>query len=199
MVVYGARGMARREQAYALLAAAARRCWGMDALPEIRREEQGKPYFPLAPQRQFNLSHSGSLVLCALDSQPVGVDIQAVKCWREGLPGRVCSGKELAWLEGRADRWTAFTLLWAMKESRVKFTGAGLRTRISSIAVPLPRTEESLFQLDGLWFRIYRGEDWQGAVCGLTPPPEEIFWLDGLWENSPFTSGENPAIITERQ
>ena len=183
MVVYGARDLTRRDQARAVLAAAVRAGWGMEELPEIRREAQGKPYFPQAPRRQFNLSHSGALVLCALDSRPVGADIQIVKRWREGLPRRVCSGAELAWLEGQADRWRAFTLLWAMKESRVKYTGSGLRRQISSITVPLPRAGESLWELEGLWFRGYEGEDWMGAVCGLAPPPRDIVWLPGPWEN----------------
>ena len=199
MVVYGAREVTRREQAYDLLAAAAHIRWGWEHLPEIRRSQQGKPYFPAQPRRHFNLSHSGSLALCALDDRPVGVDIQVVKVWRERLPQRVCSEKELAWLEEQGAGWEAFTLLWALKESLAKYTGAGLREKISAISVPLPRRGESLYLWEGLWFRSYRGEGWRGAACGLTRPQAEICWLERPWENSPFTSGENPAIITERQ
>ncbi len=40
--------------------------------------QRGKPYFP-SPRCQFNLSHSGTLALCALSDRPVGVDIQMVR------------------------------------------------------------------------------------------------------------------------
>ncbi len=180
-MVYGAEGLERREQAYELLSQSVRLTWGLDPLPEIQRAEEGKPYFPQNPGREFNLSHSGSLALCALDRKPVGVDIQVVKQWRPGLPARVCSPEELAWLEGeRRELWPAFTTLWAMKESRVKCTGRGIRERLSGIRVPIPRAGVSLYTLDGMWFRIYEGEGWRGAACGFAPPPETIEWLGRL-------------------
>ena len=179
MVVYGTESLERREQAYELLAQGVRLVWGLDPLPEIQRAEGGKPYFPREPGREFNLSHSGSLALCALDSRPVGVDIQVVKQWRTGLPSRVCAPEELAWLEGEREPWPAFTTLWAMKESRVKYTGRGLRELLSGIRVPIPKDGVSLYALDGIWFRLYWGEGWRGAACGAVPPPEEITWLTG--------------------
>lgn len=176
-MVYGAKGLQRREQAYELLAQGVRLTWGLDPLPEIRRAEEGKPYFPQNPGLEFNLSHSGSLTLCALDRRAVGVDIQVVKQWRPGLPGRVCSAEELEWLGGERELWPAFTTLWAMKECRVKCTGRGIRERLSGIRVPIPKAGVTLYTLDGMWFRIYRGEGWRGAACGFDPPPEEVVWL----------------------
>ena len=176
MVIYGAEDLERREQAYELLARSVRLAWGLEPMPALRRAEGGKPCFADLPGLEFNLSHSGSLALCALDRRPVGVDIQVVKQWRPGLPGRVCAPEELAWLEGRGDLWSAFALLWALKESRVKESGRGLTSPISAISIPLPA--EGPVQLDGLWFRSYRGEGWAGAVCGHSPPPDAIIWLD---------------------
>lgn len=174
MVIYGAEGLTTRSQARELLALAAAEHWDLAPLPEICRLEKGKPYFPAAPQRQFNLSHSGELALCALDGSPVGVDIQMVKNWRSTLPQRVCSAGELKWLEEQADSRLAFAALWALKESRVKESGQGLTIPIREIRIPLPRPEPQ--QLDGLWFAVYHGENWAGAVCGHTPPPSSILW-----------------------
>ena len=88
------------------------------------------------------------------------------------------TGALLWWAaEPGAGYWARFTLLWALKESRAKQSGAGLRGAISQIPVPLPEGGERLFQLDGLWFRCYQGEGWRGAVCALAPPPEDIVWL----------------------
>ena len=177
MVVYGTRELSCRAHAYLLLEQAALAHWGMDGLPPIGRAPEGKPFFPGLSRREFNLSHSGALALCALDADPVGVDIQTVRSWRAGLPRRVCSAAELAWLEKEAELWSGFALLWALKESRVKCTGRGLREKLSGIRVPLPEGGKTLYRLDGMWFRIYGGEGWRGAACGFSPPPEEISWL----------------------
>lgn len=174
MDIYALRNLQRREQAYDLLALAARESWGWTALPTLEREE--KPRFPAFPDRHFNLSHSGTLALCALDDAPVGVDIQVVKQWRPGLPARTCSQRELAWLERRGGSWENFTLLWAMKEARVKWDGSGLTRPIREISVPLPEGDENLLLWDGLWFRTYPGDGWAAAVCSRNPPPEAIRW-----------------------
>jgi len=176
MEVYATQQLQRREQAYDLLALAVRESWGWDALPRLARPPKGKPYFSDCPGRHFNLSHSGSLALCALDDAPVGADIQIVKRWRPGLPGRTCSERELAWLEEQGGGWEAFALLWAMKEARVKWDGSGLTRPIREISVPLPERDEHLLQWDGLWFRTWTGPDWAAAVCGLKPPPEDVRW-----------------------
>ena len=126
---------------------------------------------------EFNLTHSGSLALCALSREPVGVDIQLVKSWRSGLPRRVCSDQELDWVEQGTDRWERFSQLWALKECLVKLHGTGLTRPISGIRVPLPETDGSLLEQDGIWFRTYCGEGWRGAACGLEKPPESIRWI----------------------
>lgn len=177
MVIYGTVGLAARGQAYDLLARAAAEHWGLGNLPETIRSERGKPFFSGVVGREFNLSHSGDVALCALDENPVGVDVQKVKMWRDSLPRRTCSPEELAWLDRGEDFWTRFAQLWALKECRSKYTGMGLTRPISAIRVPLPRDGENLLELDGLWFRCYGGPDWQGAACGQTPPPKDIRWV----------------------
>lgn len=159
--------------AWELLARCARKVWGLDPLPAAARSEQGKPCFPACPQYHFNLSHSGPYSLCALSDSPVGVDVQIVKDnWNPRLPARVCAPEQLTWLEQQPDPNRAFTLLWCLKEARVKYTGAGLRENIRGICVPLPVPGQTLYRLDGLWFRIYEGEDYFAAVCGEEVPPE---------------------------
>lgn len=178
MVIYATDKMEHREQAYDLLAQVAGAHWGWDALPAMERTPNGKPFFPDFQECHFNLSHSGNFALCALDDAPVGVDIQIIKDnWREGLPKRVCSPRELEWLEGQSHRWEAFALLWALKESRVKYEGTGLGAGVREISVPLPCGGETLYCHEGLWFRIYTGDGWKAAACGEQEPPEELIWV----------------------
>lgn len=177
MVLYGAEGLTQRRQAYELLRLAAEEQWGLSTLPQIQRGGRGKPCFAGAEGRHFNLSHSGALALCALDGAPVGADIQVVKTWRPGLPARVCSGAELDWLGQGEEFWPRFTLLWTLKECRVKYSGEGLTRKISGIRVPLPERLDEPCRLEGLWFRTYEGAGWRGAVCGETLPPDAIRWV----------------------
>lgn len=177
MQLYGTRNLTLRSQAYGLLERGAATHWGLSPLPPILRTSQGKPFFADFPEFQFNLSHSGSLALCALDQAPVGVDIQIIKQWRPTLPARTCSPEELHWLNTSGDFWSQFTLLWALKECRVKQSGTGLSQTIAKINVPLPQKGIDLYQLDALWFRVYSGEGWRAAACGLCPPPVEITWI----------------------
>lgn len=174
MVIYSARGLTSRAQARELLTLAVQEVWGLSSLPEIARHSGGKPFFREREDLHFNLSHSGDLALCALDCSSVGVDVQIVKEWRTGLPKRVCSPTELAWLEGQPELWPSFTSLWTLKEARVKENGQGLTTTIRDISVPLPVEEPVWF--DNLWFRTYSGPDWKAAVCGHYEPPPKIMW-----------------------
>lgn len=176
MVIYGADSLADRRQAYSLLSLAAAEQWHLRELPALERTARGKPFFPNAPGKEFNLSHSGPLALCALDQRPVGVDIQTVKVHRPGLPQKVCSEAELSWLSQGPEPWERFTVLWALKEAKVKHAGTGLTYPISRIQVPLPVAGEALMRLDSLWFRVYSGNGWYGAVCGETQPPDAILW-----------------------
>ena len=150
--------------AYELLADLARRVWQLDPLPPLERLPGGKPCLPAMPGRQFNVSHSGDLSLCALSVRPVGADIERIRPRREKLPAYVCSAAELEWYARRGSRWEDFYILWTMKEARVKCTGEGLRIRPRDIAVPLPEGEPVL-ERDGFRYTLLAGEGWRGAVC----------------------------------
>ena len=177
MVVFGTSCTNARRRAYDLLAMAVQTEWGLPQLPSIARRDGGKPYFPDHPELEFNLSHSGELILCALDLAPVGVDIQMVKAMRPGLPARVCSPQEQRWLEEQPDLWRGVAQLWAMKEAHVKYTGTGLTRSISSIPTPLLSSGQTHGTVEGLYVQIYSGEGWMGACCGTHAPPSQITWV----------------------
>ena len=154
-----------RKDAYALLSHAVRRRWKLDNLPVIARSEGGKPYFPAFPQYQFNLSHSGSLALCALDEESIGTDIEVIRPHHPRLDQRICSEEELVWLSTQEDKTAALCHLWVRKEALVKQQGIGLTVPLRSIRVPLPPDS----RLDGLYFHSIHTPDWCACACTHSP------------------------------
>lgn len=70
-------------------------------------QEYGKPCIPDLPDAHFNISHSGRWVICAFDSQPIGIDIEkrnrsALRSPSASFQNRV--QRPFSKRQGRADR-----------------------------------------------------------------------------------------------
>lgn len=109
--------------------------YGLAELPTIQTGKKGKPFFPDHPDVHFNLSHCITAVACALDSAPVGVDVQEIRPLRDkhclSVPSvyRVLSEKERTWVEAgktSAEQDRRFTAVWTCKEAYGKALGDGL-------------------------------------------------------------------------
>ena len=161
--IYGAGGADGRRLTRPLLEAAVRLYWGWAVLPSIERSPRGKPFFPGPEGRHFSLSHSGGLALCALSDGPVGVDIEAVRPRRAGLPRRLLSQEELSRFDGS---WEDFYRIWTLKESWCKREDTPLYPP-RGVESPPPCPHKS-----------YTGEGWRAAVCCHGAPPENIIWLE---------------------
>ncbi len=90
-------------------------CYAGIPLPEISKTDRGKPFFPELPDLFFSLSHSGSLVLCAVGDSPCGADVQEPRVLSDRLLRRCFSPEELAAADPAA--------LWCLKESFIKMNG----------------------------------------------------------------------------
>lgn len=105
----------------------------------------GKPYLVHPKDIQFNLSHHGKWVICAVDELNVGCDLMTVE-----VPGRdkdqrrfielmrpSLSVKEyenlVALSESPRDQLLTFFLYWMMKESYLKCSGIGLVDHLNQI------------------------------------------------------------------
>lgn len=120
----------------------------MTGIADIRFEynEHGKPSIIGHPDVHFNMSHCRCAVACAVDSVPVGIDIECTGRYKDSLARYTCSDAELAWIEegemelrnygitedngGRDER---FTVLWTKKEALLKLIGTGITSDIKNI------------------------------------------------------------------
>jgi 4'-phosphopantetheinyl transferase len=95
----------------------------------------GKPYAAGIPSFHFNISHSGRWIVCAVDCEPVGIDIEKIEPVDYEIAKYYFSTEEVRFLmekEGN-ERISYFYDLWTMKESYVKHAGMGLSVPISEI------------------------------------------------------------------
>lgn len=97
----------------------------------IERGEHGKPYIKEYSEFHYSLSHSGEWVICAVDKESVGADIQEIKPCTFRLAKRFYSKEEssrlIAMQEGDKDKAIGmFYDMWSAKESVAKLTGIGI-------------------------------------------------------------------------
>ena len=118
--------------------------WGWRSLPEIRREDGGKPFFPAHPEVCFNLSHSHGGAACALHNQPVGIDMEKLR----PAPKRLANDME--------DE--AFFRLWTAKEASIKRRGLGFGALLRPVEVD-PRCQCLEGLLDGWVVTVCPSED----------------------------------------
>lgn len=158
-----------------LLLMAALRDMGLPAEPlAISSGGAGKPEIAGGPE--FSLSHSGERVLCALSDRTVGADLQQLRPYNPALARRYFTAEEVIWLEKQRDQDQAFTLLWSLKESYLKFLGCGIAGgHLDSFTVRI--APEGRAHIDGsgmkLWYAVHTG--YVMAVCSdAYPQPEAI-------------------------
>lgn len=105
---------------------------------QIETGLNGKPYAKDI-QMYFSISHSTQLVVCAVDSKPVGIDVEKIKRVNLSIAKRICTDDDLVFLFGKMpeesdysdnenkDILLRFFKLWTAKEAYVKMKGSGIR------------------------------------------------------------------------
>lgn len=113
--------------------------YSLDA-PEFYTDEKGKPHIK-GDKVHFSISHSGEYVACAVDSSPVGIDIERIRTVTLSLIKRVCTEEELQYVLGGNDAQNVdcevclrFLHLWCAKEAYLKYTGEGLAGGLKSLS-----------------------------------------------------------------
>jgi 4'-phosphopantetheinyl transferase len=155
---------------------------------DFRYGPAGKPTLsaPAAgPGVEFNLTHSGGLMLCAVTCDGnVGVDVERVRPVPDGLAESVLSPRELAVFRAlpRDQRQPAFFCAWTGKEAYLKGRGEGLSRAVDRIDVslapfeparPLRITDDSPGAAGWSLRRLAPARGYTAAVarCGATQHP----------------------------
>lgn len=104
------------------------------------KNEWGKPRLA-SNAVDFSLSHAGTFCVCALDSSPLGVDVELPRI-SMAVAARCFHPDEAAFLQTLPEeaQKDALLRLWTAKESYLKYLGRGLRVPLDSFCVRLDET-----------------------------------------------------------
>lgn len=127
--------------------------------------ENGKPFAENADV-QFNISHSGNIVVCAVDERPVGIDVEQIRHIDLKISKRIYTDEELCYLFGFCpsdDDFKAspdegmllrFFELWTAKEANLKYTGTGITENLKTLSVNPEKIQKEYF--DDYVITIYK-------------------------------------------
>ena len=118
---------------YLLLMEGLRNEYGITEPPVFEYLEGGKPVIKGHHEIHFNFSHSGKVALCAIDSQPVGADVETPRKITPSLIAYTMNDAEQALIASAPESLTAFLALWTKKEAVLKLTGEGIRNDLKSV------------------------------------------------------------------
>lgn len=138
----------------------------------------GKPFWTNHPEIEFNLSHSGDMVLCALGNMPVGVDIQKQRSIKESLVRRVLSSEEEEMYRLSSDPKDFFYQVWALKESLLKWSGQGITTCLKKISCYPYGRQIHTNQSDCYPFLLSSPTGYQAAFCSSINHKPTLYPID---------------------
>lgn len=97
---------------------------------EVILNEHEKPYLKEYEDIFFNLSHSGNVAICAISDRELGADVQQLKTFSDSLIKRAFDEREISYIESTykeaSEKSRAYTKLWTIKESVMKYYSSGL-------------------------------------------------------------------------
>lgn len=106
---------------------------GIDAT--VERLASGQPVLKNS-DLYVSISHCQELVACAISHAPIGIDAEQIRPVKPGMPERVCTAEELAWMQDSQER---FFEIWTAKEAYFKMLGTGITDLRSVNILTLPR------------------------------------------------------------
>lgn len=150
---------------------------------EIKTDKYGKPLLCNQEHIHFNLSHTKNKIVVAVDSEPIGIDVEFKQAVNQMNISRYYFTKKemekLAILDGRA-ALDYFFRLWVLKESFLKANGKGLYMSMKSIDFSTFELKCNNIMLDENWIRFYDSDSqYAMGVCSknkiMQPPSITTF------------------------
>lgn len=155
------------QEAWRFLGEILERQYGMPTNSEsFARDDFGKPYLIHYPQVHFNISHCEEMVSCVVGTTQVGIDIERIRPFPNGVMKKVCSLQEQESIHLAVNAQKQFFKLWTLKESYIKAVGKGLQLPMKCVVFNY--TEDGRIesnQEDYVFRQIVMDEQYIVSVC----------------------------------
>ena len=96
---------------------------------EFASSEKGKP-FAKNVDANFNVSHSGDYVVCAVSDKEIGIDIEKIRAINPHVAERFATPVEIEHINSTPN---GLFEIWVLKEAYFKCTGSGLGKDVKSV------------------------------------------------------------------
>jgi 4'-phosphopantetheinyl transferase len=104
-------------------------------LKNLDYTEFNRPYIPQS-QFDFNISHSGELVVCAWsDTHVIGVDIELIQPVEVEDFSYILNTVDRHRINNSIDRYSTFFKIWSAKEAMLKADGCGLIDKLDQLEI----------------------------------------------------------------
>ena len=134
---------------------------GPTLIHQLQYTSFGRPFLP--GKIDFNISHSGEYIVCALSNQcRVGIDIEKIR--PVNLPDFHSQMTDAEWatVNKSADPLLAFYYYWTRKEAAIKAHGHGLSLPLKEVVIG-----EGEIIMEGVAWPLYEIELADGYICHL--------------------------------
>lgn len=112
----------------------------------IEKSSMGKPFLKNFKNIDFNITHSGDWVACAINISNIGIDIEQIKDIDITDFKEILTTKEIIYINEKLEN---FYQIWTLKESYLKALGTGIYKPLSSFTIqPYDKHYAKVFQND---------------------------------------------------
>ena len=160
----------------------------------LEYNENGKPRLARRSDIHFNLSHSGTRVMCAVSDSEIGCDVEQMTASVPDIAGSCFCPEECAAIERCRDeesRRAMFFRYWTLKESFCKAVGLGLALPLSSFCITIRGGDITVRQNADkrqFFFRSFPHDgEYQYAVCSAEKQLGSIQLITASIGDTPIT------------
>ena len=144
----------------------------------IEKSPRGKPFLKNFKNIDFNITHSGDWVACAIDSNSIGIDIEQIKDIDLTDFKEILTNKETDYIDKKLEN---FYQIWTLKESFLKALGIGVYKPLSSFTIqPYDKHYARVFQDDNVekqwyFYNFKLDEKHSCSICSQSKISKEHF------------------------
>lgn len=134
--------------------------------PIFKTEKYGKSYISNYENIHFNLSHSGSMVACAISDKEVGVDMEYNDPNIDlDIAKNYFYNSEYESIIKSNNPSNEFFNYWVLKESYMKYTGLRFNLELDSFEIIIKDRISLKNDKNNLKFNLFDVDDYKFAIC----------------------------------